>query len=295
MSKAKSKSYVLGPRDKNILLGARSLLWKIARSRLVSEEQLKRVARVLQALERLPVAPDPLDVSITLVGPERTYGEHVISHRWAVEVDGESIKIWAGGSFYRESTGGDSFTSMSWSADPGWGVKLIDYLRELQIVDDAIPFEPEISRLELAEGGYSLFVSDGDEEIQGPPSKEANEPRGDIWDLVGPTDHSEELLFAQAQLETGLAKGRTHLNPPSTCELCKRGLAGRGVFVDGRMRGSLMWAAMCSGCFLQCGEGMGRGDGQLFARRADGSWLMLDGFPADDTEEDEPLETDPEE
>jgi hypothetical protein len=52
--------------------------------------------------------------------------------------------------------------------------------------------------------------------------------------------------------------------------------------VDGQLRGELMWGNLCGECFFERGEGIGWGDGQLYAHRTDGSWLLVAGFPPDD-------------
>ena len=64
-------------------------------------------------------------------------------------------------------------------------------------------------------------------------------------------------------------------------------LGDRLLRIDGRLKGEMMmWAHMCSSCFLASGEGLGWGDGQLFARKLDGSWLLVAGFPPDDLDGD---------
>src|ERR1041384_7783354 len=62
--------------------------------------------------------------------------------------------------FYRQSTGGDSFTSFQWDAAPGEEPDYSNYLDQLHIVDDARPFHLEVEALDLSEPGFALEVED---------------------------------------------------------------------------------------------------------------------------------------
>jgi hypothetical protein len=101
-------------------------------------------------------------------------------------------------------------------------------------------------------------------------------------DFVAPVDASEKRLARKADYEAGITRGTTCASPPDACDLCGRGFARRAFFVDGQLRGELMWGNLCGECFFERGEGIGWGDGQLYAHRTDGSWLLVAGFPPDD-------------
>jgi hypothetical protein len=58
------------------------------------------------------------------------------------------------------------------------------------------------------------------------------------------------------------------------------------LFVDGKLRGEANWVNMCAACFLQKGEGIGWGVGQLYARQADERWRLLRGFPPSNPRDD---------
>jgi len=124
------------------------------------------VARLLTILDCLPDVSDPSDISVSLGRPDKWFGEHRISHSWDVRIDSELIEVSSGGYFYRESTGGDSFTSMMWSISPGEESEFSDFLDRLTLVDDAVPFESEVHQLNLDENGYSLTVYVDGEEIE---------------------------------------------------------------------------------------------------------------------------------
>jgi hypothetical protein len=63
-----------------------------------------------------------------------------------------------------------------------------------------------------------------------------------------------------------------------SCDICRCELAGRGMFVDGRLRADTRWAFMCSKCFGSHGTRLGCGHGQLFAKQSDGAWRLVSGF-----------------
>jgi hypothetical protein len=288
------EEYVLNDRDRNVIAAAKQLLWKMARWPAVNAKQLMAVAKVLNVLEQLPQTSDDIDVSIQLSGPERKYGEHEIRHDWEVRIEGKLIVVSAAGSFYRPGTGHDSFTCLQWTAGPGSDADYCDYLDSCSIVDDAMPFEPEVARIDLSEPGYSLDVyMDGesvDSDTTGEDEEFPDEREED--DCVAPCDESERLLMARADFEGGDYFGKTYKAPPAQCDLCGRSFSTRALFVDGRLHNSLMWANMCSGCFLQRGEGLGYGQGQLFAHMTDGRWLLVAGWPPDEPRHDEETDED---
>ena len=61
------------------------------------------------------------------------------------------------------------------------------------------------------------------------------------------------------------------------CDLCGCDLSGGGFFVDGCLRVDTLWANMCIPCFKAHGQGIGWGNGQLFAQQRSGSWLLISG------------------
>jgi len=271
-----NEAYILTNPDKNILCSAKELLWKMVRSKLFSIAQLEQVTKVLKILERMPEISEELNVSISLVGPHRSFGEHEIVHWWEIKVEGQLISVESGGHFYRNSTGGDSFTCMSWSAYPGENTEFENYLNTLHIVDDVMPFEPEVRQIDLSDSGYSVTIYVDDEEITGNKIDKSNQ---NITELLKPIDEYEERLNQMTKVKLALTLNKKYLRKILKCDICGCNLNDRTLFIDGRLRGEIMWANMCSKCFFQRGEGIGWGDGQLYAKQPDGSWLMVAGFP----------------
>ena len=161
------EQYILSYRDWDIVNAAKILLWKIARCTFIIPKQLEAVAVVLNIIERLPEVSEHVDASVDLVGPRRWFGEHEIFHYWTIRIEDNLITISASGHFYRKSTGGDSFTSLQWNAVPGYDSDFGDYLHTLQLVDDAMPFPEEVSRIDLTDRGYKISVELNGETYEG--------------------------------------------------------------------------------------------------------------------------------
>ena len=155
---AEEDTYVIDERGRSIVLAAIDLLWKVVRSPFVTSHTVEATAKVIQVLEAIPREIDEIEATVQLGGPQRRYEDHEISHWWEVQVEEQSIKISSGGYFYRPSTGGDSFTSMQWTASPDYETELDDFSGNLGLVDDAMPFELEVAKIDLNEPGYSLTV-----------------------------------------------------------------------------------------------------------------------------------------
>ena len=189
-----SKSYLLRGRDRSLVAAAIDLLDKIARANFIRPAELVSVAKALHLLKRLPQVTDvDIAIRVSLTGPRRCFGDHEIYHYWTVESRGLSIHIYSGGHFYRQSTGGDSFTSFQWDAVPGEEPDYANHLDQLHIVDDARPFPLEVEALDLSEPGFTLEVEDQDN------------PLLEEMDLPFESDESADLL-ARADHATTDAK-----------------------------------------------------------------------------------------
>ena len=264
--------YELTDRDWNIVLAVRRLLWKVVHSPLANAKQVEIVAKTIQKFECLPNVGENLDITIDLTGPLRIYGEHEITHSWQIMIDEHDLEVSSGGRFYRKSTGSDSFTCMTWTAAPGYQAELSDFSAYHQIVDDAMPFEPEIAKMDLSESGYILKVS-----LKGEDLAEGSKLMGK-YAFLPSCENSEQIIEERADFLK--AQEVHHIVPdgPSECDFCGRSFANRKYWIDGRIKDDILWANMCSGCFLQRGEGLGWGQGQLFAKQNGGVWLLVAGF-----------------
>ena len=275
--------YVLSAGDQTIIEAAIQLLKKLVNAPFTQRAELFSVAKALQVLAALPI-PAALDVplEIRLSGPRRWFGEHEIWHWLSVNIDEQSIQISSGGHFYRKSSGGDNFTCIEWHARPGSEPDCSVFLDRLQIVDDAKPLPEEVATLDLSEPGFTLQVSDEGNPLLLEPDGEPGdpEPQGDERALTP----AEERLAKLADEAEGRRRSECYANPPDTCDLCGCNLEERTFFVDARLREQVTFACLCAGCFFECGQGIGWGEGQLYKRQPGGDWLMVAGFmPKDET------------
>lgn len=284
--------YDLGPHGAKVVRYAQTFLAKLLHAPFIRPAQVVSVAKLAHVLSRLPRPSAEMNVSVTLTGPRRQFAgqgeKHEIYHWWEVGIEGENITVCSGGHFYRPSSGGDSFTAMHWSAAPGCDAAFSDYLPNLSIVNDALPFDREIDQLNLSDAGYSLAVDDQDNSLLDEFDDDDVDEVDVAVDVGNEINESNSLTVAEQQLvpqiDMSRAKQRDDVcfSPPSHCDLCGVELAERALFIDGRLRGQIAWANMCAECLHQEGEGIGWGNGQVFMRQPDGRWLCVAGFPPED-------------
>jgi hypothetical protein len=62
------------------------------------------------------------------------------------------------------------------------------------------------------------------------------------------------------------------------CGSCNCDLLQRGLAIDGKMKGQILWGNFCVPCFLRECEGIGWGRGQLYAKQPSGGWRQVAGF-----------------
>src|ERR1051326_6093317 len=105
-----------------------------------------------------------------------------------------------------------------------------------------------------------------------------NDHQTDAPCFILPTSNVEHRLAARIDVaeigrhESAYAFGVEH------CDLCNHDLKSAGLFVDGSMRDATTWTNMCIPCFEAQGEGIGWGDGQVYAKQPDGRWRLIAGF-----------------
>jgi hypothetical protein len=295
-----SDSYVLNPHDKQLLAAAQSLLAKIARAPSLHPAQLVSVAKLQHALARLPHANSDLEVHVSVVGPRHNFGEIETYHYWDVTLECGSLRLASGGHFYQPSRGGDSFTTMNWEAQPGGESDFSDYSANLWMVPDLRTYVDGIASVDFAAGGYSIEVTDSDNPLLDEMDDEENDTEED-GDEEGDGEESapERVEFsvspidaAEAALAKQINQAEVHSNEPdfahgaTTSDFCQCQINTRGLYVDGAIRGEMMWANMCVPCFNVRGSGLGWGKGQLYARQPNGDWRMIAGFRPPDSKQD---------
>jgi hypothetical protein len=295
-----SECYQFDADDDALLRAAVTLLKKVASSETTKPAQLVSIAKLQHVLSVLPRVTSGVNVSVSVACPRHMFGEIKTFHWWGVAVEDCRLSISSGGHFYDPRTGGDTFTTMNWGAIPEEPTELADYRELLWMVPDVRSFPEGVASIDLSSGGYALEVTDsenplleeedekgGDEEADGEADEglqdeEGAEPAADEgtrrgWSMT-PVDDVEEQLAAIVDPDEVDATEPKHAYNAQKCDFCGCALERRGLFVDGRLRGDLMWGNMCAACFGSRGEGIGWGNGQLYARQPDGKWRMVAGW-----------------
>jgi len=102
----------LDDRDHDLLTAAAALLKKVANAEVLRPAELVSVAKLQHVLSKLPRVTPDLEVTVSVIGPRRKFGEIETWHYWDIGVEGEEISFASGGHYCDPSTGGDSFTTM---------------------------------------------------------------------------------------------------------------------------------------------------------------------------------------
>jgi len=98
-----------------------------------------------------------------------------------------------------------------------------------------------------------------------------------------PRNDAEIKLMRFENLAVGLQHDDIYFNAPEVCDICKKPLADKRFMIDGNFKpGGCLWGCMCARCFLEVGEGIGWGRGQLYTHLENGEWLMTAGFCPED-------------
>jgi hypothetical protein len=283
-----SEHYTLSTKDKVLLSSARKLLKKIAADAATEPAQLVTVAKLLHVLAALPRVTTGITASVSVRCPRQKFDDIETHHCYDFGVEEGQLLISSAGYFYRPSSGGDTFTTMTWCAVPGEPAESNDYSESLRLVPNLRSFAEGVERIDLAAGGYTIGILDDDNpllEEENDDEAPANDESSDPIDPATPRTWSITPLGpAEERLAALVDPGQVDANEPSyaydanNCDHCGCALDQRGLHIDGRLRGDLMWSNMCVECFGKLGEGIGWGNGQLYARQPDGDWRLVAGF-----------------
>jgi hypothetical protein len=294
-----SERYRFTHRDAELLWAASVLLRKVTGSGKIRPAQMVTLAKLQHILSVLPRTTEGVTASVSVSSAPRTFGEIETHHWWEFGIEDDRLKITCGGHFYRPSTGGDTFTTMIWEAIPGLPSVLEDYSEMHRIVPDLRSFAEGVDSIDLSSGSYSLAIDDNDnalledhdddelesaDEIEETVEEESTDtsevPEADVeepWSIT-PVDAFETWIATQVDPQQIDAREAAYSYGVEECGLCGCDLNNRGLHVDGRIRGNVMWSNMCAECFKNSGEGIGWGKGQLYARQPNGDWRLIAGF-----------------
>lgn len=292
--------YLLSPVDDEQIGAAKLLVEKVIHSGAARPAEIVSAAKLLHALTCLPRVTEGLDVYLSVIGPRRTFREIETYHWWNVRLEDVYWQLDCGGHFYRPSSGGDTFTTMTWEASPGERPEFSDYSHLHRIVPDLQTYANGIAGIDFSTGEYRIEIQDADnqllddladeeskeEEDEG-ESDEGTEPESEPGEhtdgervrvTVSAVDSVEAELAEQIDYDEVDAREPDYSNASGSCDFCRQSLESLGLLIDGRIRGEISWANMCVRCFNARGEGLGWGKGQLFARQPGGKWRLVAGF-----------------
>jgi hypothetical protein len=148
--------------DWALVTAAGVLLKKVAAVAILRPAEMVSVAKLQYVFSLLPRVTLDLGVKISAIGPRCKFDEIETWHYWDIAIDGEQLSVSSGGHFYDPSTGGDSFTTMSWSATPGWAPVCQDYRGELWMVPDVQSFPEGVAGIDFASRPHRIEIADSD-------------------------------------------------------------------------------------------------------------------------------------
>jgi hypothetical protein len=154
--------YMFDERDHALVTAAATLLKKVANAETLRPAELVSVAKLQHALSILPRVTHDVEVTVSVVGPRLMSGEIETWHYWDIGIEQEQLSIVSGGHFYQPTTGGDSFTTMNWTAVPEESAELDDYRETLWMVPDVQSFPEAVADIAFAEHAYRIKVTDSD-------------------------------------------------------------------------------------------------------------------------------------
>lgn len=147
-----NERYEFNAYDHALLRAAETLLKKVATAETTRPAELVSIAKLQHVLSILPRVTSGVEVSVSVACPRRIFGDIETMHWWEVAVEDERLSISSGGHFYRPSTGGDSFTTMSWTAIAEEPAELDDYRESLSMVPDVRSFPEGIASIDFSSG-----------------------------------------------------------------------------------------------------------------------------------------------
>jgi hypothetical protein len=294
-----SQRYQFTPRDAELLWAATLLLRKVMASGKIRPAQMVTLGKLHHILTVLPRATESVTASVSVCSPNRKFGEIETFHWWEFKAEGEVLRITSGGYYSHPTTGGDTFSSMTWGVAPGLLAEFRDFSTSLNMVPDLRSFVDGVDSIDFKSAEYELVILDDDNPLldEGGAAEEDNldeveEDREDEvadadpktnegtsvpWSVTS-VDAAEKWLESYIDPELVASREPAYHHDVEECGICGCDLNRRGLHVDGRLRGDLMWSNMCVNCFKRVGAGIGCGNGQIYARQPNGDWRLVAGW-----------------
>ena len=106
--------------------------------------------------------------------------------------------------------------------------------------------------------------------------------------------HPKEFLGEFIDLKKAKKDPQFNLDDPEVCDLCGISFDTQGYLIDGETKDTPQislgnevsmgqWAYMCLECFQARGVAIKWGKGQLYQKTSTNDWLLVGGFPPDES------------
>ena len=156
-----TEPYKFNDTDQNIVEAARLLLRKLCAPGTIRSAQLVTVAKLHHVLLTLPKVTYGVTASTT-ISMRMKYAEIMTLSWWTFSVDEGKLSIECGGHEHDPAIGGDSYTTMSWSASPGEMTEYNDGWDEKWMVPDLGYYPERDISIDFASGEYTVEITDCD-------------------------------------------------------------------------------------------------------------------------------------
>lgn len=173
-----SQRYQFVPRDAELIWSANLLLHKVMGSGKIRPAQMITVAKLQHVLSVLPRITQGVTASVSVSCPRRRFEEIETYHWWDFGIEDGRLSITSGGHFYDPKSGGDTFTTMDWTAVPEEPTELNDYRDTLWMVPDVSSYSEGVKSIDFTSGEYSIEICDDDNPLLG-PEEDTEEERHD--------------------------------------------------------------------------------------------------------------------
>ncbi len=197
-----SERYQFESKDYPLLEAAAVLLRKVAAAETTEAAELVSIAKLQHILAALPRVTSDINVTVSVVSPCRKFEETETFHWWDISVDDECLSISSGGHFYRPTTGGDTFSTMRWTAIPERAAELEDFRDSLWMVPDVCSFPEGVANIDLSAPGFKVEVTDEDNPLLDEEEETEEQPGDEVGDEPG-DDESDISEDDEQLLETG--------------------------------------------------------------------------------------------
>lgn len=154
--------YEFQNRDAELLWSANVLLHKVMSSGKIRPAQMVTLAKLQHVLSVLPRVTQDITASVSVSCPRHRFEEIETYHWWDFGIEDGRLSITSGGHFYDPKSGGDTFTTMDWTAVPEEPTELNDYRDTLRMVPDVGSYSEGVESIDFSVEGYTIEVLDDD-------------------------------------------------------------------------------------------------------------------------------------